>query len=97
MKIDNIRSRPLIIGADISLYERLREAGATYRCDGREMPLPELLVSKGYTHERPGLYPGTGEDLPGGRVKIAVVPALLGHLGGSRQAIPAESVAKPDL
>lgn len=56
MKSDNISHWPLVVGADISLYKRLREAGAAYRCDGIEMPLPELLVSKGYTHARLRLF-----------------------------------------
>lgn len=56
MKTDNISSEPLIIGADISLYKRLHEAGAIYRYEGKETPLLELLVKKGYTHARLRLF-----------------------------------------
>ena len=42
----------MIIGADISLYKRLCDEGAVYRCDGQKLPLPELLFQKGYTHAR---------------------------------------------
>lgn len=48
----DLNSKPLVIGADISLYKRLREAGAAYYNEGQPVPLPELLVHKGYTHAR---------------------------------------------
>lgn len=47
---------PLVIGADISLYKRLREAGAVYHNKGRPTPLPQLLVAKGFTHARLRLF-----------------------------------------
>ncbi|HKJ90363.1 MAG TPA: glycosyl hydrolase 53 family protein [Oceanipulchritudo sp.] len=47
---------PLAIGADISLYKRLHEAGVVYKCNGMPATLPELLVEKGYTHARLRLF-----------------------------------------
>jgi arabinogalactan endo-1,4-beta-galactosidase len=52
----DLNQKPLVIGADISLYNRLREAGAVYYNEGQPMPLPELLVAKGYTHARLRLF-----------------------------------------
>lgn len=47
---------PLAIGADISLYKRLHEVGAIYKCNGLPITLPEILVEKGYTHARLRLF-----------------------------------------
>jgi arabinogalactan endo-1,4-beta-galactosidase len=51
-----IKPEHLVIGADISLYKRLREVGVVYYNDGQPVPLPELLVAKGYTHARLRLF-----------------------------------------